>query len=230
MMIKASGRSALMVATGLFVCLRGHRTRGGAGGRKFKIGNRRGRVGRSQQIHQTGPRHWKKYAQRKYGKAALKSSSVKKADAKIADDDTGNARPDPAVGCQRQRATGRRRGARRQRQGDVRKAPTRCCWPAADNRPTPAGRREADAVRRRPTSPTIVDRTLQKAKPPAQVTAERPPQTVAMAPPPSRPARRAPWRPQREAPTWDQTSLIGKIFIAFGALLTMASAARMFMA
>ena len=29
---------------------------------------------------------------------------------------------------------------------------------------------------------------------------------------------------------WDQTSLIGKIFIAFGGLLTMASAARMFMA
>ena len=30
--------------------------------------------------------------------------------------------------------------------------------------------------------------------------------------------------------SWDETSLIGKIFIAFGALLTMASAARMFMA
>jgi hypothetical protein len=30
--------------------------------------------------------------------------------------------------------------------------------------------------------------------------------------------------------TWDETSLIGKIFIAFGALLTLASAARMFMA
>jgi hypothetical protein len=30
--------------------------------------------------------------------------------------------------------------------------------------------------------------------------------------------------------TWDETSLIGKIFIAFGALLTIASAARMFMA
>ena len=28
----------------------------------------------------------------------------------------------------------------------------------------------------------------------------------------------------------DKTSLIGKIFIGFGALLTMASAARMFMA
>jgi hypothetical protein len=30
--------------------------------------------------------------------------------------------------------------------------------------------------------------------------------------------------------TWDETSLIGKIFIGFGALLTIASAARMFMA
>jgi hypothetical protein len=30
--------------------------------------------------------------------------------------------------------------------------------------------------------------------------------------------------------TWSQTSLIGKIFIAFGGLLTLASAARMFMA
>jgi hypothetical protein len=30
--------------------------------------------------------------------------------------------------------------------------------------------------------------------------------------------------------TWDDTSLIGKIFIAFGTLLTIASAARMFMA
>jgi hypothetical protein len=33
-----------------------------------------------------------------------------------------------------------------------------------------------------------------------------------------------------ESSVWDQTSLIGKIFIGFGALLTMASAARMFMA
>jgi hypothetical protein len=33
-----------------------------------------------------------------------------------------------------------------------------------------------------------------------------------------------------EDSTWGQTSLIGKIFIAFGGLLTLASAARMFMA
>ena len=33
-----------------------------------------------------------------------------------------------------------------------------------------------------------------------------------------------------EHSVWDETSLIGKIFIGFGALLTIASAARMFMA
>jgi hypothetical protein len=29
---------------------------------------------------------------------------------------------------------------------------------------------------------------------------------------------------------WDETSLIGKVFIGFGTLLTIASAVRMFMA
>jgi hypothetical protein len=33
-----------------------------------------------------------------------------------------------------------------------------------------------------------------------------------------------------ESSTWDKTSLIGKIFMAFGVMLTVASAARMFMA
>ena len=33
-----------------------------------------------------------------------------------------------------------------------------------------------------------------------------------------------------DSSTLDKTSLIGKVFIAFGALLTVASAARMFMA
>jgi hypothetical protein len=62
-----------------------------------------------------------------------------------------------------------------------------------------------------------LDRALQEAKPPAQLirlaSAEAP--VVASS---------------NESSTWDQTSLIGKIFIAFGGLLTLASAARMFMA
>jgi hypothetical protein len=46
------------------------------------------------------------------------------------------------------------------------------------------------------------------------------------------PATRAPpvMAASGEHSVWDETSLIGKIFIGFGALLTIASAARMFMA
>jgi len=52
----------------------------------------------------------------------------------------------------------------------------------------------------------------------------RPPQTETQAP------RPAPVVAGSQNATWDETSLIGKIFIGFGALLTIASAARMFMA
>jgi len=64
------------------------------------------------------------------------------------------------------------------------------------------------------------DRALREQTPPAQPvavaandTAQR---TVAMA--------------GNDHSLWDETSLIGKVFIAFGTLLTVASAARMFMA
>ena len=64
------------------------------------------------------------------------------------------------------------------------------------------------------------DKTLQEPTPPSQT-------TVAVAP--TKPVATAKVLAS-ETSTWDQTSLIGKIFIAFGALLTIASAARMFMA
>jgi hypothetical protein len=54
-------------------------------------------------------------------------------------------------------------------------------------------------------------------------------QTVAMAS--AKPAAESPGQAAtNDSSTLDKTSLIGKIFIAFGALLTVASAARMFMA
>jgi hypothetical protein len=65
------------------------------------------------------------------------------------------------------------------------------------------------------------DRALRETPPPAQpvavATNDPPaPRTVAMA--------------GNDHSLWDETSLIGKVFIAFGTLLTIASAARMFMA
>jgi hypothetical protein len=62
-----------------------------------------------------------------------------------------------------------------------------------------------------------VDRALHDGKEPAANQAMASADTPAMA-------------SRNDSSTWDQTSLIGKIFIGFGALLTMASAARMFMA
>jgi hypothetical protein len=61
-----------------------------------------------------------------------------------------------------------------------------------------------------------VDKALQESNPPA-----------AAASPPTAPAAAA---ATSDNSVWDQTSLIGKIFIGFGALLTVASAARMFIA
>ena len=69
-----------------------------------------------------------------------------------------------------------------------------------------------------------VDRALQDSQSPPAT------QTVAMAP--AKPAQQRDRRSglSNDSRRLDKTSLIGKIFIAFGALLTMASAARMFMA
>jgi len=68
-----------------------------------------------------------------------------------------------------------------------------------------------------------IDRALHEGAP---VTA---PVTLASAEPPAVVASpTAAVSPATESSIWDQTSLIGKIFIGFGALLTVASAARMF--
>jgi hypothetical protein len=67
-----------------------------------------------------------------------------------------------------------------------------------------------------------VDRALHEANAPAA------PIAMAAAEPPAAPVMAG--SAASSDSTWDKTSLIGKIFIGFGALLTMASAARMFMA
>jgi hypothetical protein len=69
-----------------------------------------------------------------------------------------------------------------------------------------------------------VDRALHESRPPATALAMASADTPAPAAPVMASSN------GNEGSTWDQTSLIGKIFIGFGALLTMASAARMFMA
>jgi phage-related tail fiber protein len=63
-----------------------------------------------------------------------------------------------------------------------------------------------------------VDRALHDSTPPAL--------TLASADPPAAPVMAR----ANDSSIWDKTSLIGKMFMAFGVMLTLASAARMFMA
>lgn len=68
-----------------------------------------------------------------------------------------------------------------------------------------------------------VDRALQESKPasaPVKLAAAEPPAVAATSAMAS----------SGDNSTWDKTSLIGKVFLAFGGLLTLASAARMFIA
>ena len=234
MMIKASGRSALMVVTGLFVCLAGVSYTTAATARP-QVRNRKAR--RATKSAKQGTRHWKRYAHRKYVRTAQKSSPVKKAEEKEVADATGEmpvslppevANANARIDAQLDEPSGTAK-AMTERANAILLAQALTTRPTT-SRPTrrPPARQPG---RRRPTSSTKLDRTLQEAKAPAQVQAAPPSQTVAMATTAIKAGPPAPAAAvSNDSSTWDQTSLIGKIFIAFGALLTIASAARMFMA
>jgi hypothetical protein len=72
-----------------------------------------------------------------------------------------------------------------------------------------------------------VDRALHPSAPPASIAPAR---TLSMAAADLAPEPAPSPVLTKAGSAWDQTSLIGKIFIGFGGLLTMASAARMFLA
>ena len=215
MMIKASGRSALILATGLFVCFAGPSQTMAAGADSTAATSKSDSATAVKSVKQSS-RHWKRSAQRKSGNMASKSDETRKADVADAASDTTipasvananaqltstDAAPDSAKAMSAKASTMLVAAADK----------------SADGQPA----NDAQVV----SSDQLndVDRTLQQT-PPTPST-----QTVAMAS-----AKAAPAAPAlasgSESSTWDQTSLIGKIFIAFGALLTMASAARMFMA
>jgi hypothetical protein len=204
MTVKASGRSALILATGLFVCL-AEPSQAATGADNATASSKSERASALHKHARHGSRHWKSYAHRKSGRVALKSDdsdkssvippSVANAKAQMTSADTpaGNARAMSA------------------RANDILQAAPADAQPAADAQVV-----AADQL-------NDVDRALHESPPLAATL------TMASADAPVAPA--APVMASSDASsTWDQTSLIGKIFIGFGALLTMASAARMFMA
>jgi hypothetical protein len=213
MTIKASGRSALILAAA-FVCFAGPShaaavANAPAAGATSETG---GTPAAPDKYAKHGARHLKKYAHRRSGKVALKPSPDTKADAADGGGDS-SAIPPSVANANAQLPSPD------SPTGDAAKAMTARANDMLQTTPD----RPADAQVVAPDQLNDVDRALHETAQPAP--------TLAMA---SADAPAAPAAPvlanSGEPSSWDQASLIGKIFIGFGALLTMASAARMFLA
>jgi hypothetical protein len=204
MMITASGRLALILATGLFIGFAGL-SQATAASADTAAKSESATTGKSDQ---QSSRHWKRSAQQKSEKAASKSSDSKKSA-----DAAGNTPSVLPATVANARAELTSAGAMSNKAGTMLVA-------ATDKPVGPQPAAETDVIASDQLND--VDRELQSQTAPPQPKQ----QTVAMV----APAKAAPVLASGDSSAWDQTSLIGKIFIAFGALLTMASAARMFMA
>lgn len=223
MTVKASGRSALIIAAGIWACFSGPLQAAGSADRDATAVSKPGSKATGAPIvlkKFAKNRHAKKLAQAKSGKLAQSAADKKTADAA---DDNGDSTAIPASVANANARfasadspTGNAK-AMSARASTILQAAADDTPPAADSQVV-----AADELNE-------LDRALHETKPPART------MTLASAEAPAAAVPAAPAAPvmassSNESTAWDQTSLIGKIFIAFGGLLTLASAARMFMA
>jgi hypothetical protein len=222
MTIKASAGSALILAAGLLVGLAGPLPAMAAGADTDSAAVSKPESAESGRSARQGSRYLKKhYAHRKYTRTASKSAESKKADEKQVADASGGTPPAlpgwvANANAQMTAADAPPDSAKGMSAAMSEKAST--VLQAAADKPADAAEAPADTAVVAPEQLNDGDRALHPSS-----------QTVAMASP--KPAADgAAQAANSDSTTLDKTSLIGKIFIAFGALLTMASAARMFMA
>jgi len=223
MTIKTSARPVLILATGLFVCFAGPSpVAAGADDKAVadskSASSESGRAAEEfvavKKYVKHGSRHWKRHAHRTSGKVAQKSSPAKKTDAtEVASADGGvsTAIPPSVSNANAQLVSADRPD------GNARAMSARAndILQAAADKPVDA-QPAAEAPVVPPDALNEVDRTVPASDPPAP--------TVATA------AADAPAvESSGDSSSLDRTSLIGKIFMACGGLLTLASAARMFM-
>ena len=241
MNIKASGRSALIIAAGFWLCVSGPLQ--AAEDADVTASKAESTAGAPVALNKftKKSRHWKHVSShRKSVKVASKVSADKasenkaaekkkavEADAVFKDDDGPSVLPSAVANANAQLAAAdlpadtnsvsmkasnmlRTMAAK---QGDSAQPQV----PAEPQVPAPAANTELVAA----DQLNDVDRALSENR-----NEDKPAltPTVAMA------MAQAPAAISNDDSTWGQTSLIGKIFIAFGGLLTLASAARMFMA
>jgi hypothetical protein len=223
MVIKGNGRSALIVATGLFVCFAcpsQAATGTDDATTRSKSENAETAPVKLHKNLRYGSHHRRSYAHRKSHRVALKTAEDMKAPPTNVATDNRVTLSDlpPSIANAYANAQlpfpgtpGGTAAAMQARAIDLLQA-------ASDNPADAKADNETLVVAADQLND--VDRSLRETSAPAANTA------VAAANPADAPVTAS----SPESSSWDETSLVGKIFIGFGALLTMASAARMFMA
>ena len=222
MKIKASGRSALILATGLFVCFAGPSQAAASADNAAAstISEDSGAPVAPKKSAKHSSRHWKSHADRKSGKA-MKPDADKTAAPEVADKNGDSSWTSPAIPPWVANANARLASA--DTPGDV-KAMAARANEILQNPPDKSADVQPVAESEVVSADQLndVDRALHDGTPPAPIF------LMAAAEAPAAPAAPVTAASSNESSAWEQTSLIGKIFIGFGALLTMASAARMF--
>jgi len=226
MKIKASGHPALILATGLFVCFAGPSQAAPSAddvAAAAKSEDAAGASVASKKSAKHGSRHWKSHANRKSGKVAVKSDTDKTDATEVAGKDSDSSWTSPAIPSWVSNANARLAFADTPT-GEVKAMATRAneILNAPDKSADAQPAAESEVVSADQLND--VDRALHEDTPRAPIL------LMAAAEAPAAPAAPVTAASSNESSAWDQTSLIGKIFIGFGALLTMASAVRMFMA
>ena len=215
MNIKASGRSALIMTAGFLLCLAGPMRVTESNARTVDPATKTESASSTAVV--MTKTHVRK-ASRKSAKVAKAADINKSADDKKSDD-TANADatsttiPPSVANANAQLQTG---DSAADSAAKNMSAQADSVLKSAQQNPPPADAAAAITETVAPDQLNEVDRQLSEENP-------APTPTLAMAVTPSPTA-------SNSDSTWGQTSLIGKVFLAFGGLLTLASAARMFMA
>lgn len=226
MTVKASAAGALMLAAGLFVSIAGPSPATAAGSESAAASKSESATSGKSAKSSSRYLEKKRYVYRKFTRTASKSAETGKAAEKDVADASAGVRPAMTKSIANANAQMNSADAAQDSTGDNAKAMSQAMsakantilLAAADNQADGQAPAEGAAVTA-PDQLNDLDRALQ----------ENPStQTVAMAQ--AKPAQQENPDQASSNDSLDKTSLIGKIFIAFGTLLTMASAARMFMA
>jgi hypothetical protein len=214
MITKASGLLAVLVAVGLLACV----TAPSPGQAAGSGGTTASDSDTATSVKKQGTRQAKRDAQHKPAKSEAKSSESKSSESK-----SSETKPDSAEVAD---AAGTLPASVANAKAELTPNNANTLLAASDKPDEAKAPGDADVVASDQLNE--VDRALQESQLQNQAAAQsqQPPPAVAMTTAQASPATVA----SADNATWDRTSLIGKMFIAAGALLTMASAARMFMA